>query len=93
MPRACPVETHALCYLAGNVNPPRGKPVASSLAGWMDREATSQTPPRGKPVASSDFEQSRATLILDLSRYVTANRCSSHIDSHLRKLKPDYSFV
>src|SRR5689334_6743831 len=29
MPLACPVELHVFCYLAGNGNPPRDKPVAS----------------------------------------------------------------
>jgi len=33
------------------------------------------------------FEQS--PVVLDLMRYVTPNRCSSHIDSHLRKRQSD----
>ena len=52
MPRACPVELHARCYLAGNVNPPRLKAVASSFAGWMDWCSGQRDTPRDKPVAS-----------------------------------------
>jgi len=52
MPRACPVEPHDLCYLAGNVNPPRLKAVASSFAGWMDWCSGQRDTPRDKPVAS-----------------------------------------
>jgi len=41
IPRACPVELHVSCYLATNVKPPRGKPVASWLLLQIVRVATS----------------------------------------------------
>ena len=60
MPRACPVESHVRCYLAGNVNPPRHKAVASSFAGGKNGCSVQRETPRDKPVASSTFEEKPA---------------------------------
>src|SRR5262252_4488950 len=50
MPRACPVEPHAVSYCSGDREAPRDKPVASRNRAALcsgEREA-----PRDKPVAS-----------------------------------------
>src|SRR5262245_3469216 len=50
MPRACPVEPHAVSYCSGEREAPRDKPVASRNRAALcsgEREA-----PRDKPVAS-----------------------------------------
>jgi hypothetical protein len=56
MLRACPVELHVCCYLAGNVNPPRGKPVASSLTTYRIGCSDQHKTPRDKPVVSKQSE-------------------------------------
>src|SRR5688500_1483642 len=53
MPRACPVESHDLCYLAGNVNLHGSRPWHPLLLVGRNRCRVQREPPRLNAVASS----------------------------------------
>jgi hypothetical protein len=56
MPRACPVEPHEFCYLAGNVKLHGTRPWHPQIPLFRSYSGKHETP-RDKPVVSKQFDQ------------------------------------